>query len=147
MDVYTPYLAAIAIGWLLSHAVKYIIATVRGKKVDLTRQLFISGGMPSSHTATVVALWAVVLFKDGWTSGLFGLATLVVLIVGYDAVKVRRSVGEHGEVIAQLIKKTKADIPVPHTAKGHRGTEVVAGALLGFAVGAAVYLISSSWSW
>lgn len=136
----SPYIIAIIAAWLLAHVVKYTIAMSRGTQLDLTHQLFISGGMPSSHAATSVAIWTVILLKDGVSSGLFGLATFVVLVVCYDAVKVRRSSGEQGEAIEALIKETKSSVRVPRAAKGHTPLEVVAGAIFGAAIGLVVFL-------
>lgn len=140
MELVSPYIIAIVAAWLLAHVIKYAIAFSKGTQVDLTHQLFISGGMPSSHAATSVAVWMVILMKDGVESGLFGLATFVVLVVCYDAVKVRRSSGEQGEAIAELIKETKSEIRIPRAARGHTPLEVVAGALFGAAIGLVVFL-------
>jgi acid phosphatase family membrane protein YuiD len=139
----SPYLIAIVVGWLVAHAIKYAVAVVRGQKLDLTHQMFISGGMPSSHAATAVAVWTVIYLKDGPASGLFGLATLVTLIVCYDAVKVRRSSGEQGEAIAQLIKQSKNVIKLPRAAKGHTPLEVFVGAILGSVIGVVVFLATT----
>lgn len=140
MKLLSPYLIAIVLGWLFAHAIKYVIAVAQNRQLDFTHQLFISGGMPSSHASTSLAAWTVILMRDGADSGLFGLATLVVLIVCYDAVKVRRSVGEQGEAIAELIKNTKNYIALPRAAKGHTPLELTVGALLGIAIGYVVFL-------
>ncbi len=136
----SPYLIAIGIAWIVAHIIKYTIATLQGKRLDLTRQLFISGGMPSSHAATTVAVWMLVLLKEGVDSGLFGLATLVTLIICYDAVKVRRSVGEQGHAIQELIKVTGAEVKLPRAAKGHTPLEVIAGSFLGAVIGLVVFI-------
>lgn len=140
MDIVSPYLIAIVAAWLLAHVVKYAIAASKGIQVDVTHQLFISGGMPSSHAATSVAIWTVIALKDGVASGLFGLATFVVLVVCYDAVKVRRSSGEQGEAIAGLIKESNSKVRIPRAAKGHTPVEVVAGAVFGAVIGLVVFL-------
>ena len=140
MDIVSPYLIAIVAAWLLAHVVKYAIAASKGTQVDVTHQLFISGGMPSSHAATSVAIWTVIALKDGVASGLFGLATFVVLVVCYDAVKVRRSSGEQGEAITQLIKESDSKVRIPRAAKGHTPVEVIAGAIFGAAIGLVVFL-------
>lgn len=140
MDVVSPYLIALVVAWLLAHVIKYAIALSRGRQLDLTHQLFISGGMPSSHAATSVAVWTVILLKDGVESGLFGLATLVVLVICYDAVKVRRSSGEQGEAIQQLIKEQNSKVVLPRAAKGHTPVEVLAGSILGVIIGLVVFL-------
>lgn len=140
MDFVSPYVLALVIAWLLAHVVKYAIALSRGKQLDLTHQLFISGGMPSSHAATSVAVWMVILLKDGIQSGLSGLATLVVLVICYDAVKVRRSSGEQGEAIQQLIKEQNSKVVLPRAAKGHTPVEVIAGSIFGAIIGLVVFL-------
>lgn len=142
MQSVSPYIIAIIAAWFIAHLIKYVIARRRGTQVDLTRQLFISGGMPSSHAATSVALWTVILLIDGPFSGLFGLATLFVLIVTYDAMKVRRSSGEQGEAIAQLIHETKSKVPIPRAARGHTPLEVLAGEILGVAIGLVVFFLT-----
>jgi len=136
----SSYLIAIVAAWLMAHIIKYIIATLRHQQLDFTHQLFISGGMPSSHAATSIAVWTVVLLTDGPKSAVFGLATLIVLIVCYDAVKVRRSVGEQGEALQSLIKEVKSDVSLPRAAKGHTPLEIFAGAVLGVIVGYVVFI-------
>lgn len=136
----SPYVIAIAVAWLSAHVIKYALAALRHQELDFTHQLFISGGMPSSHTATSVAVWTVLLLVEGPRSAIVGLATLVTLVICYDAVKVRRSVGEQGEAIRQLIKVNKSHITVPRAAKGHTPLEVVAGTILGLVVGFVVFI-------
>lgn len=139
-QIVSPYILAIVSAWVLAHIIKYSIAGLRGKRLDLTHQLFISGGMPSSHAATSVAVWVVVLLREGYRSAIFGLATLVVLIVCYDAVKVRRSVGEQGNAIQEIIKKTNVKVNVPRSAQGHTPLEVIAGSILGCVIGLVVFI-------
>ena len=136
----SPYLIALTAAWIIAHVIKYAIASVKGRQLDFAHQLFISGGMPSSHAATSVAVWAVILFRDGASSGLFGLATLATLIICYDAVKVRRSVGEQGRAIQQVIEKQHLKIVLPRAAKGHTPVEVFAGSVLGFLIGLVVFI-------
>lgn len=140
MQLVSPYLLAIFAAWFLSHAIKYAVDTIKGRRLDFTHELFVSGGMPSAHAATSVAVWTLVLLNDGINSGLFGLATLVTLIVCYDAVKVRRSTGEQGLAIDVLIEETKSKAVIPRAAKGHTPAEVIVGALFGASVGLVVFL-------
>lgn len=137
----SPYMVAIGAAWFLAHIAKYAVNSVKRRRLqgNLLSQLFISGGMPSSHAATSVAVWAVVMLKDGMSSGLFGLATLFTLIVCYDAVKVRRSSGEQGLAIQELIKEQKSKVLLPRSARGHTPLEVVVGATLGLIIGVVVF--------
>ena len=96
--------------------------------------------MPSAHSATVVALVVVIGLRDGIDSGLFGLASLLASIVMYDAMMVRRSSGEQGKAIQQLIKEQKSTVPMPRAAKGHTPVEVLIGGALGSVIGLVVFL-------
>ncbi len=139
----SPYIWAIVATWIAAHLVKYIIAIIRGTQLNFTKQVFISGGMPSSHTATSVALWMVILLIDGPLSGLFGMATLFVLIVAHDAVRVRRSSGEQGAALLQVMKETKSKAAVPRVSRGHTLPEVIVGAIFGALSGVVVFLATT----
>ena len=136
--VLSPYIVAIVVGWTISQLIKSIISLFRHKYMGLRSILFVSGGMPSSHSATLMAVWTVILIHDGVGSGLFGLASVVALIVLYDAVKVRRSSGEQGMALIALLKEQKSIIPLPRAAKGHTPLEVLVGSILGVAIGLVV---------
>lgn len=136
----SSYLIAIALGWIVAQGAKFIIDSVKNHGTIDLRQLYSSGSMPSSHSATTIALLTIVGFKDGVDTALFGLATLFATIVMYDAVMVRRSTGEQGVAIQALITEQKSKINLPRAAKGHEPLEVAVGALLGFVVGLAVFI-------
>ena len=142
MELYSPYIIALVSALLLSHVVKYIVASV-GSGLDFKRKFFKSGGMPSAHTATAMAVWTVILYMDGWSSGLFGLASVVLVVVAYDAVTVRRSSGEQGEALKLLIKEQKSKVKMPRIAKGHTLAEMLGGIVLGLVVGAVVLIFTS----
>ena len=137
--VTSPYLIAIALGWIVAQGLKYVFAVVRTRDLGNLRQFYLSGNMPSSHTATVIALTTVVGLRDGLASAVFGVAALFSAIVMYDAMMVRRSVGEQGIAVQALIKATKTKTPLPRAAKGHTPMEVLVGSLLGIAIGLVVF--------
>lgn len=141
MDVlFSPYIVALIAGWVVAQGAKYIIMVIRHRSFDHLRQLYLSGNMPSAHSATVVALVVVIGLRDGVDSGLFGLAALLASIVMYDAMMVRRSSGEQGKAIQQLIKEQKSNVPLPRAAKGHTPVEVLIGGALGSVIGLVVFL-------
>ncbi|RYF29231.1 MAG: divergent PAP2 family protein [Chloroflexi bacterium] len=140
MELFSPYLVAVAAGWIVAQGAKYIIAGIKDRSFRGLRQLYMSGNMPSAHTATVMALVTVIGIKDGIDSGLFGLAALFASIVMYDAVMVRRSSGEQGIAVQSLIKELKSTIALPRAAKGHQPLEVLAGAVIGVLIGVVVFL-------
>jgi uncharacterized protein len=139
-DLLSPYLIAIIAGWLIAQGSKYLLVAVKQRRFDHFRQLYLSGNMPSAHSATTVALVAVIALRDGIDSGLFAIASLFAAIVMYDAIMVRRSSGEQGEAIQKLIKEQKSSVPLPRAAKGHTPVEVAVGAVLGMVIGAVVFL-------
>lgn len=135
MGSVSAYLVVIALGWILAQGLKYVFAVIKTRRIGNFRQFYTSGNMPSSHSACVVGLATLVGLKDGFGSALFGIAFLLAAIVMYDAVMVRRSSGEQGLAIQELIKLGKSKITLPRAAKGHTPLEVLAGALLGAIIG------------
>lgn len=140
MEIFSPYIIAGLAGWVVSQLSKYVVASFRNGKLASYRQLYLSGHMPSAHSATVISVLVVIGLRDGIESGLFGLAVVFASVVLYDAMMVRRSSGEQGVALTALIKETKSKIPLPRVAIGHTPLEVAVGSLLGFLVGVAVYL-------
>lgn len=139
-ELISPYILAVILGWFVAQGSKYIIGALKDRSLSSFRRLYLSGNMPSSHSATVTALLIVVAMRDGIQSGLFGLAALFAAIVMYDAVMVRRSTGEQGEAIQALIREAKSKVPLPRAARGHTPMEVLVGALLGACIGYIVFL-------
>ncbi|MGV9001991.1 MAG: divergent PAP2 family protein [Candidatus Saccharimonadaceae bacterium] len=139
MEILSPYIIAGGAGWVISQLSKYVVASMNVGKLASVRQLYLSGHMPSAHSATVIAILTVIGLKDGIGSGLFGLALVFASVVLYDAMMVRRSSGEQGIAITGLIKESKSKVPLPRVAIGHTPLEVAVGSLIGLAVGVAVY--------
>lgn len=137
--VLSPYLIAIIAGWVIAQGLKYIFAVVKHRSFRQLRQLYLSGNMPSSHSATVVALATVIGLEEGVDSAIFALGALFAAIVMYDAMMVRRSSGEQGAAVQQLIRSLKSNVKIPRAAKGHTPLEVLVGALLGVGIGLVVF--------
>lgn len=142
MELVSPYIIAGMAGWIVSQLSKYVVASFKVRKLASLRQLYLSGHMPSAHSATVIAVLVVIGLKDGIGSGLFGLALVFASVVLYDAMMVRRSSGEQGVAITGLIKETGSKVPLPRVAIGHTPLEVAVGTLLGLVVGVATYYMS-----
>jgi acid phosphatase family membrane protein YuiD len=85
---------------------------------------------------------ASVAFHEGVGSDLFAVSLLVALVIMRDAMGVRRAVGLQAKALNLLGSRTteKDDIefsPVKEI-KGHAPLEVIAGALLGIIISAAL---------
>lgn len=137
------YLIAATLGWMIAQGSKYLLMVIKHKSFDHLRQLYLSGNMPSAHSATTMALASYIGLNDGIDSGLFAVAILFAGVVMYDAMILRRSVGEQGKSLTQLIKKRKdTEVRLPRVAKGHEPLEVLVGATIGCVVGAVVYFVT-----
>jgi len=134
------YLIAILVAWFCAHLIKYIFICNKNKSLKVSWRVLDSGGMPSAHTAVLSSVAMVIGLVDGFNSGLFALAIVILAIVMHDAVRVRRSSGEQGLAISQMIKEQKSSIKTPRIFKGHTPLEVVFGLILGIVVGLIVFL-------
>lgn len=139
MIAVSPYIITIFAALAAAQTLKYVILVARGRRFDPLRQIYASGNMPSTHGASAAALLTIVGLRDGIESGLFGLTLLFAIIVMYDATMLRRSVGDQGRAMQELIKATKASVALPHAAKGHTPMELIAGAALGVWIGIVVF--------
>ena len=129
-----PELIACIMGWLVSSLLKIPTYYSIHRRINL-KQAFGTGGMPSSHAATVTATTLAIGLFSGFDHPAFALAVAVSMIVICDAAGVRREAGYHAVIINRLIdeyvkgplidqKKLKEMI-------GHTPLEVVGGVISG----------------
>ena len=107
----------------------------------LPERLTETGGMPSSHSATVSALCTSTAINFGVESAYFAIALVFGLIVIYDATGIRRAAGRHAEILNELLgefshlfeeeKRPKA----LKTLLGHTYPQVIVGSGFGIAMG------------
>lgn len=96
------------------------------------------GGMPSSHSASVVALLTSVFLFEGF-SILFMVTLSFSVVVLVDAMRVRYVVGHNALILKKhLPKKLAQEIKVE---QGHTFKEVVYGSVLGFLVAVIMFLV------
>lgn len=136
----SPYILTIIASWVTAQGAKYIAAAIKAKSPRVFRQLYLSGNMPSAHSATVVSMATIIGLREAFDTAIFGLAAVVAGVVMYDAIMVRRSVGEQGKAIQDLIQGTKLEVLLPRAAKGHTPLEVAVGAILGLTIGLVVFI-------
>lgn len=136
----SPYLFTILAAWIVAQGTKYVTNVMRTGKMSDWRQMYVSGDMPSAHSAIVVAMATVIGLREGIDSSIFGLALMMAVIVMYDAMMVRRSSGRQGELLTSLITEVKSVLKAPKVARGHEPLEVFVGAVVGGAVGYIVFL-------
>ena len=133
-------LVSSVLAWFLAQVIKTLINFLSTKKFDPER-LFGSGGMPSSHSATVCALVTSVACIYGLDTYEFAMAAVFAIIVMYDAMNVRREAGRHAKWINLIATTLQPDVPLEKKFKeylGHTPLQVLMGSLLGIAIALAV---------
>lgn len=90
---------------------------------------FKPGGMPSSHSAFVTSLLIIVGRKLGIESVEFAISFVFASIVWYDAMSVRRAVGQQAEILNRLQHWEQLSIRLGHSFK-----QVVGGIVFGAVV-------------
>ncbi len=102
------------------------------------RRFVETGGMPSSHAASVSTLSTMVGLHEGFRSSLFCVTLFFSLIVMYDAAGLRRAAGRHAVVLNRLIdehfKNPEEGAHKLMELLGHTPFEVLVGALLGVGI-------------
>ncbi|ONM35499.1 Acid phosphatase/vanadium-dependent haloperoxidase-related protein [Zea mays] len=76
-----PLVAAL-LGFAVAQSIKFFLTWYKENRWD-PKQLIGSGGMPSSHSATVTALAVAIGLQDGFNCSLFATATIFASVVGY----------------------------------------------------------------
>ena len=98
------------IAWFITQLVKMVLELLKGNGLDF-RYLVSSGGMPSSHSAIVSALATSVGMIYGFGSAVFGIATVLALVVMYDAAGVRQSVSKQSIVLNDIVSELRDKHP------------------------------------
>ena len=124
--------------WAIAQVMKTVIILIRKRRLDFS--YFISGGMPSSHSAIVSALATSVAIVEGFGSVAFGITVILALVVMYDAAGVRRWVGRQSIVLNRIMREITLRRPVTGWERdlrefvGHTPFQVIIGAALGIIV-------------
>ncbi len=91
------------LGWSIAQILKTLINFIITKKFVWER-LIGSGGMPSSHSATVCGLLTATIIEYGIDGFEFPMAFAFAMIVMYDAMNVRMETGKQAIVLNLMLK-------------------------------------------
>ena len=127
------------LGWFTAQVLKVPVCLITEKRLNFM-MLISSGGMPSSHSATVCALATACALTEGFSSTVFAVAAIFAFIVMYDAAGVRRAVGQQAKILNKIMDDIFSGHKEDINARlkeliGHTKLEVLAGALLGIIIG------------
>ena len=133
-----PLMSAV-LAWFVAQVIKTAIDAYFNKGINWERMTG-SGGMPSSHSSTVVSLAIATGISYGVDSTLFAIALIFAIVVMYDATGVRRETGTQAVILNRLL----LDNPFSWTGKefekklkeyvGHSPFQVLMGAILGILI-------------
>lgn len=138
----SPYIIVFVVAWFVAQGAKYILQLHNNKAASFKTIITESGGMPSSHSAVVVAVTTLIMLKEGLASPVFGIALTFAMIVIYDSMKVRYSTGQQSIAINKIIDQQKLKIPKLRVVKGHTPLEAAVGSSLGLFIGYLAFIVS-----
>ena len=129
-------LVSSVIGWTVAQFLKTLIDLILNRSFNPER-IFGSGGMPSSHSATVCALTTASGMRYGGGSLEFAISFVLAMVVMYDAMGVRRETGKQAQLLNTVFFENILNIDgvvLQEKLKeyvGHTPLQVAAGAVLG----------------
>ena len=129
------------IGVILSQIIKFIIESIKNKKICLDRLFNGSGGMPSTHSTLVSSLTTLILLEYKLDSVYFAISLIFSLVIIYDSMGVRYQSGEQAKILNDIIKEINftKKMTILKEKIGHKPIEVLCGILLGISVSLILY--------
>lgn len=124
---------------ILCQLIKFVTESWMAGTLKWGRLFNGSGGMPSSHTSFTFSLTALIGLKMGFETPIFALSLVFSIIVGYDAMGLRRESGKQAAAINQIFdevfsKDSESGMFHLKEQVGHKPLEVFMGALLGISM-------------
>lgn len=145
-----PVFLSCVFSWLgaqfLKTAINLIYGRIHSFSNLLENMIWVTGGMPSSHSALVSSLCTTIAVRNGLNSDLFVFSLCFFLVTIRDAFGVRHSSGIQAKKINELgseleDKKVLTKYKKIKEVNGHTPMEVICGCLLGFFIGLAFSLL------
>ena len=122
------------IAWSLAQIVKVPLEYIQTRKWNWAL-LLRAGGMPSSHSALVVAIAYGTGLFGGFNQPIFALAVALAMVVVYDATGIRRQAGMQAQTINILVDELLKGHPISEQhlreVLGHTPLEALGGVILG----------------
>ena len=132
------YLYIPLIVWFSVQIFKVIYELIKTKKFNFKR-IMGAGGMPSSHSAVVTTLAAMIGKNEGFETSIFAMSVIFALVVMYDAAGVRRAAGKQATLLNKIVQTPGLSSVQVHEklveVLGHTPLQVIVGAIIGITVG------------
>ena len=124
--------------WFCVQAFKVIHDLITTKKLNFKR-IMGAGGMPSSHSAIVTCLSAMIGKSLGFDTPMFAMSLIFAMVVMYDAAGVRRAAGKQARLLNKIVETPGlSSVQVQEKlveVLGHTPLQVIVGAAIGITVG------------
>ena len=144
--LFNPLLLSAIIAWLLAQIIKVLGEYITQRRWNWVL-LFRAGGMPSSHSAMVSAASLSVGLYVGFDQPVFAIASILAIIVIYDATGIRRETGRQAVLINTMIEDLArgklAQVDRLKEVLGHTPGEAVLGTLLGLVIALLIWILVS----
>ena len=135
-----PVMISTALSWFLAQIIKTTLHTIVSRTF-VAERLVGTGGMPSSHSATVCGLATSVAITCGLSGAEFAIAVSFAIVTMYDALGIRRQAGKQAQILNEMIQvfadMGREEISPEDRLKellGHTPLQVLAGAVLGIII-------------
>lgn len=127
----------VLVAWLIAQSAKVFLGVIVEKRFNF-KWFVDTGGMPSSHAATVSALATAIGLRYGFKSSIFAVTLVFAWIILMDAQGFRRSTGKQAEILNMILDdiywKKKIKEERLKELLGHTPIEVLIGAVIGILV-------------
>ncbi len=127
----------VLVAWFIAQGAKVLLGVIAERRFNF-RWFVDTGGMPSSHAATVSALATAIGLKYGLKSPIFAITLVFAWIILMDAQGFRRSVGKQAETLNVILDdiywKKKVREERLKEFLGHTPVEVLIGTVIGILV-------------
>jgi|SRR3989344_7100421 len=124
---------------LICQFLKMVILSIKNKKFN-PRDFFELSGMPSTHTATIIAISSMVYFQEG-ISTLFIITVFIVIYMIDEVLWMEESLGLHAKIFNKLSETIKLQKLIPSSLRerwGHTYDEIIVGSVIGWIISWAI---------
>ena len=124
------------LGIIFSQIIKFILESIKERRLCIERLIAGSGGMPSTHSSFVSSFTTIVYLEYGLSSIYFAMSLIFSLVIIYDSMGVRYETGKQAELLNDIVEKMKFNKKIEELKEkvGHKPIEVLCGVLLGISV-------------
>ena len=140
------YITTAFSGWFTAQTIKVLLNLILRREGHLSpRYFFSSGGIPSVHASFVSSVVVVIGLIEGFDSAIFAVGLILLGVVIYDALGVRRATGENTQAIQSILWQSQYKYDnqrlSSHLGRGHTAYQVFVGLLVGGLCGIGNYLL------